>query len=168
MWRWAAHSKAGPRRSLLKFLVARTRFELVISALRGRRPKPLDERAVCVAPLRRKNITGCPHGTQAPIMRIFELWRTCEDAWSVSLACGACRSLIARDVSIGDGVVWCHRGAARFDGARQNPDALRGGTFRFVCSSAIIHGIAKGVCSKRDVGCQPQSETTAWRHARFW
>ena len=28
------------------FLVARTRFELVISALRGRRPKPLDERAV--------------------------------------------------------------------------------------------------------------------------
>ena len=27
-------------------LVARTRFELVISALRGRRPKPLDERAV--------------------------------------------------------------------------------------------------------------------------
>ena len=31
----------------LKFLVARTRFELVISALRGRRPKPLDERAIC-------------------------------------------------------------------------------------------------------------------------
>ena len=28
-------------------LVARTRFELVISALRGRRPKPLDERAIC-------------------------------------------------------------------------------------------------------------------------
>ena len=27
-------------------LVARTRFELVISALRGRRPKPLDERAL--------------------------------------------------------------------------------------------------------------------------
>ena len=27
-------------------LVARTRFELVISALRGRRPKPLDERAI--------------------------------------------------------------------------------------------------------------------------
>ena len=27
-------------------MVARTRFELVISALRGRRPKPLDERAV--------------------------------------------------------------------------------------------------------------------------
>ena len=27
-------------------LVARTRFELVISALRGRRPKPLDERAM--------------------------------------------------------------------------------------------------------------------------
>ena len=30
-----------------KFLVARTRFELVISALRGRRPEPLDERAIC-------------------------------------------------------------------------------------------------------------------------
>ena len=29
------------------YLVARTRFELVISALRGRRPKPLDERAIC-------------------------------------------------------------------------------------------------------------------------
>ncbi len=29
------------------FLVARTRFELVISALRGRCPKPLDERAIC-------------------------------------------------------------------------------------------------------------------------
>ena len=29
-----------------KILVARTRFELVISALRGRRPKPLDERAI--------------------------------------------------------------------------------------------------------------------------
>ena len=28
-------------------MVARTRFELVISALRGRRPEPLDERAVC-------------------------------------------------------------------------------------------------------------------------
>ena len=28
-----------------KLLVARTRFELVISALRGRRPEPLDERA---------------------------------------------------------------------------------------------------------------------------
>ena len=28
------------------FMVARTRFELVISALRGRRPKPLDERAI--------------------------------------------------------------------------------------------------------------------------
>ena len=27
-------------------MVARTRFELVISALRGRRPKPLDERAI--------------------------------------------------------------------------------------------------------------------------
>ena len=29
------------------FVVARTRFELVISALRGRRPEPLDERAIC-------------------------------------------------------------------------------------------------------------------------
>ena len=29
-----------------KHLVARTRFELVISALRGRRPEPLDERAM--------------------------------------------------------------------------------------------------------------------------
>ena len=28
-------------------MVARTRFELVISAVRGRRPEPLDERAVC-------------------------------------------------------------------------------------------------------------------------
>ena len=38
--------KKGSRRSLVKSLVARTRFELVISALRGRRPKPLDERAM--------------------------------------------------------------------------------------------------------------------------
>ena len=30
-------------------MVARTRFELVISALRGRRPKPLDERAKWMA-----------------------------------------------------------------------------------------------------------------------
>ena len=29
----------------IRCVVARTRFELVISALRGRRPKPLDERA---------------------------------------------------------------------------------------------------------------------------
>ena len=34
-----------PRRAC-EDLVARTRFELVISALRGRRPKPLDERAI--------------------------------------------------------------------------------------------------------------------------
>ena len=33
------------RSSGIRCLVARTRFELVISALRGRRPKPLDERA---------------------------------------------------------------------------------------------------------------------------
>ena len=33
------------------FLAARTRFELVISALRGRRPKPLDERAICTCAL---------------------------------------------------------------------------------------------------------------------
>ena len=31
----------------VEVLVARTRFELVISALRGRRPEPLDERAIC-------------------------------------------------------------------------------------------------------------------------
>ncbi len=30
-------------------VVARTRFELVISALRGRRPKPLDERAISLS-----------------------------------------------------------------------------------------------------------------------
>ena len=30
----------------VEHLVARTRFELVISALRGRRPEPLDERAI--------------------------------------------------------------------------------------------------------------------------
>ena len=30
-------------------MVARTRFELVISALRGRRPKPLDERAISLS-----------------------------------------------------------------------------------------------------------------------
>ena len=33
--------------SPVSHLVARTRFELVISALRGRRPEPLDERAIC-------------------------------------------------------------------------------------------------------------------------
>ena len=38
--------KAGTSRSPgLQLMVARTRFELVISALRGRRPEPLDERA---------------------------------------------------------------------------------------------------------------------------
>ena len=36
-----------PRGSGLVFLVALTRFELAISALRGRRPKPLDDRAIC-------------------------------------------------------------------------------------------------------------------------
>ncbi len=30
----------------MQLMVARTRFELVISALRGRRPEPLDERAI--------------------------------------------------------------------------------------------------------------------------
>lgn len=30
----------------IKCVVARTRFELVISALRGRRPKPLDDEAM--------------------------------------------------------------------------------------------------------------------------
>lgn len=35
-----------PGGGLLISLVARTRFELVISALRGRRPEPLDERAI--------------------------------------------------------------------------------------------------------------------------
>ena len=39
----------------LSFMVARTRFELVISALRGRRPKPLDERAIS---LRRKEVVA--------------------------------------------------------------------------------------------------------------
>ena len=34
------------RKAALEQLVARTRFELVISALRGRRPEPLDERAI--------------------------------------------------------------------------------------------------------------------------
>ena len=36
----------GSRRSLEQSMVARTGFEPVISALRGRRPKPLDERAI--------------------------------------------------------------------------------------------------------------------------
>ena len=33
----------------LKFMVALTRFELVISALRGRRPEPLDERGISLS-----------------------------------------------------------------------------------------------------------------------
>ena len=33
----------------IRCVVARTRFELVISALRGRRPKPLDERAISLS-----------------------------------------------------------------------------------------------------------------------
>ncbi len=37
------------RRPGIKIMVARTRFELVISALRGRRPKPLDERAISLS-----------------------------------------------------------------------------------------------------------------------
>ena len=41
-----AYEKAPTEVGALRLLVARTRFELVISALRGRRPKPLDERAI--------------------------------------------------------------------------------------------------------------------------
>ena len=41
-----AYEKAPTEVEALQPLVARTRFELVISALRGRRPKPLDERAI--------------------------------------------------------------------------------------------------------------------------
>ena len=41
-----AYEKAPTEVEALQSLVARTRFELVISALRGRRPKPLDERAI--------------------------------------------------------------------------------------------------------------------------
>ena len=41
-----AYEKAPTEVGALQSLVARTRFELVISALRGRRPKPLDERAI--------------------------------------------------------------------------------------------------------------------------
>ena len=33
----------------IRCVVARTRFELVISALRGRSPKPLDERAISLS-----------------------------------------------------------------------------------------------------------------------
>ena len=40
------YEKAPTEVGALHSLVARTRFELVISALRGRRPKPLDERAI--------------------------------------------------------------------------------------------------------------------------
>ena len=40
-----ATKKGRTRRTDPERLVARTRFELVISALRGRRPEPLDERA---------------------------------------------------------------------------------------------------------------------------
>ena len=43
------------------FVVARTRFELVISALRGRRPKPLDERAIC------SSANGWDGGSRTPI-----------------------------------------------------------------------------------------------------
>ena len=43
------------------FVVARTRFELVISALRGRRPKPLDERAIC------SKCNGWDGGSRTPI-----------------------------------------------------------------------------------------------------
>ena len=43
------YEKAPTEVGALHSLVARTRFELVISALRGRRPKPLDERAICLA-----------------------------------------------------------------------------------------------------------------------
>ena len=47
----ACNKKTRPskRRSGIQNLVARTRFELVISALRGRRPKPLDERAISLS-----------------------------------------------------------------------------------------------------------------------
>ena len=57
-------------------MVARTRFELVISALRGRRPEPLDERAICGARLRRKDITGTGAGAQGGFVRKSNLWMT--------------------------------------------------------------------------------------------
>ena len=52
-------------------LVARTRFELVIAALRGRRPKPLDERAIWCGQLclsTRNIIHEAPHYCE----RIFQ------------------------------------------------------------------------------------------------
>ena len=45
----------------IRCVVARTRFELVISALRGRRPKPLDERAIC------SKCNGWDGGSRTPI-----------------------------------------------------------------------------------------------------
>ena len=44
------NKKTGTQLDAGTFVVARTRFELVISALRGRRPEPLDERAICTGP----------------------------------------------------------------------------------------------------------------------
>ena len=54
--------KKDSRRSPEQTMVARTGFEPVISALRGRRPKPLDERAMCrsIAASMRKLYYGIP------------------------------------------------------------------------------------------------------------
>ena len=56
-----AYEKAPTEVGALQSLVARTRFELVISALRGRRPKPLDERAIC------SKCNGWDGGSRTPI-----------------------------------------------------------------------------------------------------
>ena len=87
----------------VEHLVARTRFELVISALRGRRPEPLDERAVYGARLRRKDITGTGTGAQGGFVRKSNLWMTCGGALDRS---GLARGPADRDRGAGSRLGW--------------------------------------------------------------
>ena len=59
-----------PDNPACKLLVARTRFELVISALRGRRPEPLDERAICDEARSASETLGSPYRIRTGDLRL--------------------------------------------------------------------------------------------------
>ena len=127
----------------VEHLVARTRFELVISALRGRRPEPLDERAVCGARLRRKDITGTGTGAQGGFVRKSNLWMTCGGALD--------RSGLARGPADGTGLrAGCRTGLVRWAADRD------GSAGRAAISSRIT-----------EAALAPGSPTCAraWAHA---
>ena len=135
-------NKNRPDNPACKLLVARTRFELVISALRGRRPEPLDERAVCGARLRRKDITGTGTGAQGGFVRKSNLWMTCGGAldWSG----------LARGPADGTGLrAGCRTGLVRWVVGRGGLAGRVLGRSGLACGSPVGTGMQAGPLTGR-------------------